>query len=552
MTRLSSVIVAVAVMALAVAQPPRKEDEDPNAKPAKPIDIESFPPGQDKAAPKHPDGPGVKPGTGVLVVGVRALPEMMSPSRARTDAEVWALDLLFEGLMRANVTSAGTSFGRALASEVTVDVNGRSFVIDPQARWSDDTPVLANDVLTTLDKLRAVGRGDSFADAMSDAPRRVRLPLRSPHPDPPSLFTFKLLPASRADDESFARAPLGAGPFRYAGAATQGGRAYSVFAANPQYGRRTSQQGRPLLREVRFLAGPQPLEDVRRGLADVVIEERTPALFGNTPQTSRLESGLGNDVRVVTLPSRRVYLLAVNPLKIALAGDAGRPLRRAIAFGLRRDVILDEIWRVKEHPHHKALTGPFPPGAWPCDPEAASLDDESLARAGLREAKLPPERLQLIFNADVPTGKPACDKIVSQLQELGVPIDAKGIVGTEFRRAVAEKGYDLAYLHFDFHDDWFDPAELFGPAFGTLAGSGVGTARLETILARTATRADFDALRTARRQLHREFREVMPFVPLWSPDMHIVLRRAVEPFPLAERLDPHTPFADIDRWKLMR
>jgi ABC-type transport system substrate-binding protein len=539
-------------LSLALAQPPRKEDEDPKAKPVKPIDIESFPTEKDKAAPKMPDGPGVKPGSGVLVIGVRALPEMMSPSRARTDAERWALDLMFEGLMRPVIADAGTSYARALATEITVESGGRTFVIDGQAKWSDGTPILATDVLTTLEKLKVAGRGDAFAEATSDAPRRVRLSLRVPHPDPPSLFCFKLLPASRLDDEAFARAPMGSGPFTYSGATTQGGRAYAVFASNPLYAQRPSRQGRPLMREVRFLAGPEPLEDVRRGLADIVIEERTPALFLGTPPTSRLESGLGNDVRVVTVPSRRVYYLACNPLKIALAGDTGRHLRRGVAFGLRREVILDEVWRAKEHPLHKSLTGPFPAGTWACDPQSPTLDDEALARAALREGKVPSERLVLMFDSDDPTAKKACDKIVGQLQELGLGIDAKGYAAAEYRRALAEKGYDFAYRHYDFHDDWFDPTELFTPANGGLAGSGLGVARLEALLSRAGTRSDFVALRDLRRALHREFREVMPFVPLWSPDMHIVLRRGVEPYPTAERIDPHEPFVDIDRWKLAR
>ena len=194
----------------------------------------------------------------------------------------------------------------------------------------------------------------------------------------------------------------------------------------------------------------------------------------------------------------------------------------------------------------------FPKDTWPCNPETPTLDDESLARAGLREAKLPPDRLILMFDNDDPTAKKACDKIAVQLQELGVPTDAKGYAGSEFRRALAEKGYDLAFRHYDYRDDWFDPAELFTPAHGGLAGSGAGTARLEGLLERCVRRNEYAALRLLRRQLHQEFREVMPFIPLWSPDMHIVLRRNVEPYPNAERLDPHAPLVDIDRWKLAR
>src|SRR5437762_10719102 len=64
--------------------PPAKkeEEEDPAAKPIKPPPrIEDDP--KPNAAPA--DGPGETPPAGVLVVGVRSLPELMSPRYARTD-----------------------------------------------------------------------------------------------------------------------------------------------------------------------------------------------------------------------------------------------------------------------------------------------------------------------------------------------------------------------------------------------------------------------------------------------------------------------------------
>src|SRR4051794_24578616 len=62
--------------------PPSKEEEDPNARPVKP------PPRLDEdPKPEPADGPGQTPPAGVLVVGVRTLPEFMSPAYARTDSE---------------------------------------------------------------------------------------------------------------------------------------------------------------------------------------------------------------------------------------------------------------------------------------------------------------------------------------------------------------------------------------------------------------------------------------------------------------------------------
>jgi len=554
-----SIIFALLVLSFTLAQPPRTEDEDPKAKTVKPIDIESFP--KDKDKPKAPEPPGVAPGRGTLVIGVKSLPERMSPTRARTASERWACDLIFEGLVRPTSSEAGTVYEPALAEgPPRVEAGGRTVDIDPAARWTDAdrAPVLANDVLTTIEKMRSAEATDLFSEAFSDAPRRVRLMYRSATPDPTAWLTFRIVPSHLPDDESFARKPVGSGPFMFSGVVTQGGRQYVVFAANPQYSQRINRGTLPQLKEVRLLAGADPLADFRKGLVDVLVEERTRQLAGPTPapipgsdMLSRLESSLGPTARVITRPSRRIYYLAFNPLKTVLGGDAGTKLRRALAFAIQRDEILNTVWRVDGQSNHRALTGPFPTDTWAWDPDTQSLDDKTLAAAELRVSPAPKDPLLLIFPNDDTLAGPSCQRIQDQLREAGFQIESRGLAADEYNRAVAEKSFDLAYRIFDFRDDWFDSTALFSLSHGGI-GSGSGSARLESALARSAGRGEFAALRDARRRLHREFREVMPFVPLWSPDLHIVLRKAVETAPAPERLDPHAPFTNIDRWRVNR
>src|SRR5438034_5436413 len=115
--------------------PPSKEEEDPNAKPVKrPPRIEDDP----KVVVPPAEGPGMTPPPGVLVVGVRSLPELMSPAFARSDAEIMALDLLFEGLLRPAVDgAAGRVYEPALARELPRLVpRGREFTLT-DATWAD-------------------------------------------------------------------------------------------------------------------------------------------------------------------------------------------------------------------------------------------------------------------------------------------------------------------------------------------------------------------------------------------------------------------------------
>src|SRR5688572_8672474 len=105
------------------AQPPAKdkappakgkEEEDPNAKsPPKPIRID------DEPKVPNPEPPAPLPEAGVLVVAVRDLPHLISPALARTDPEKWALDLVFEGLLRRPADmAAGQHYEPALAREL--------------------------------------------------------------------------------------------------------------------------------------------------------------------------------------------------------------------------------------------------------------------------------------------------------------------------------------------------------------------------------------------------------------------------------------------------
>lgn len=551
----TSVLILAVLIGLGMAQPPRTEDEDPKAKPTKPIDIESFP--KDKTKTK--ETPGVAPGRGTLVIGVKSVPERMSPTKARSDADRWACDLVFEGLVKPVNSDAGMVYEPVLAaSPPQVESGGRTIIIDPAARWTDGdrASVLANDVLTTIDKMRSAGSGELFSETFSDSPRRVRLMYRSAMPDPTSWLTFKILPAHHPDDDAFARKPVGSGPFMFQRVSTEGGRQYAVFAANPQYSQRLNRASLPQLKEVRFLIGSDPLADFRKELVDVVVEERTRQLAGPTPApmpgsdvSSRLESSLGPNARVVTRPSRRIVYLAVSPLKDSLAGDEAIKLRRGMAFAIQREDILNTIWRVEGQANHSALTGPFPKNTWACDPDAPTLDDKTLAAAELKA--VPKGTLTLVFPKDDPLAGPSCQQFRDQLREAGFQIELQGLDSEQYPRAMAEKSYDLAYRTFDFRDDWFDPRELFSLSHAG-CGLGTGAAKLESTLARAASRGEFIALRDARRQLHREFREVMPFIPLWSPDLHIVIRRTVETSPAPERLDPHAPFASIERWRVNR
>jgi ABC-type transport system substrate-binding protein len=541
--------------------PPAKEEEDPAAK-SKPVK----PPPSLEDTPK-PDGPGETPPPGVLVVGVRSMPERMSPQFARNDSERFALDLLFEGLLRPGTDGAGGRvYEPGLARDLPAIVPlGRAFTLT-DARWSDGPPVTAADVASTVEKIKKrVGRpgaeaAEWIAGVSTDVPSRCQITLTRGHIDPLSLMTFKILPAAAKDDLGFARKPVGSGPFLYEGRVTKGGREYAIFPANPAYLR----PNRPRLSAVWMVLSLNPAADFKTRLFHFALTTHTGELAALKPQpaappddpnrpTGRLEVNIENAGRVDTVFGRRVYFLAVNHQKPQLGdGEAGRELRRCIAHAIRRDVILNACFRAGFTEQHQPLTGPFPPGTWPCSPLAGRLDDPDLA-ARDRKPGSPPVVLELKYPDDDPAVAEACKLMARQVAEVkaGVTLRPMAVPAADYHRHVFEsRDFQLAYWYHDYRDDWFSPSGLFErSAADPLNFMHYGPpGEVQQLLLQCEDRRQFSAVRDAMQRLHLTFATEVPFIPLWHLDTHALLAAGLTTVPPAAQLDPLAPFTHIEQW----
>lgn len=567
--------VALVAAALSVsAQPPAKEEEDTKAKPRKPI------PKMDEEAPA--DLKGAAPPAGVLVVAVQSLPETMSPSLARSDSELAALDLLFEGLVRpiADLT-AGRQYEPALARELpALAARGREFRLAP-AVWTDANgagrAVTSADVRTTIEKAKARAQqfggepGELIEAVYADTDDRGRFLLTRGVPDPLALMMIKIVPNDRADDPAFARHPVGSGPFTYAGRRTMDGRTVAVFSANPAYGKRPARANLPRLQAVWMVATRNPVADFKAGRVHLVLTRATADLAslrtaasdapidGSRP-IGRLDVTMGAG-RVDSVPSRRIDFLAVNHRDPRLGGSAAASeLRRLIAHAIPRDAILTSCFRAGFPDHHQSLDGPFPPGTWPCSPLAGRLDDPGLARRLADDRRGEPLTLELKFPSDDLAIERACQQIQQTLGEYKITIKLTPRSPAEFlKQVVTENDFQLAYWRYDYPDEWYGLGGLLDPQragppdkpgdrnfMGYVPSQDFGT-----LLARTQSHRDFGELRTAMRQLHVEFRNrEMPFIPLWSLDTHVLASSRLRTVPAVPLLDPLAPFLFADQWTL--
>jgi peptide/nickel transport system substrate-binding protein len=552
-----------------------------------------------------PDAPGIEDNRirlrgKVLYVGVSKLPERMSPATATTDAEKWAVELMFEGLLETVPDSEVIRYRPALAETMpAVMPLGRSFTLPRNSRWSREPGevVDARDVRGTLNLLRDsklqaewAAEGVDVFEAIDriDDQFRLRLAYRQGVLEPLARATFKVIPArylleqgKPANDDGFARAPFGSGPFRYEGREKEGlDRECAVFRSNPFYGQRTGRIGLPWIREVRmFVPTPSTVaRDVSAGQLHIYPDAPIDmaARFKDEP-------GLKEVMRVRNAQSnRRIHILAVNH---RVTGLQNEKVRQGLAAVVNRDAILKAVYRGGDDRAHAALSGPFPVKSWATPPTAKDAPLSKPGGGGLIAEGLnnSPIRLRLTFNRENTQAKAVCDLIKMQIEQgtlnkEGKPlieVDLKELSDTDYKvKLYVEHDFDLALATFDYHDDLYSLAGLLDPdAIGPDGGrggrnflgyltSGTGPTdndrRLRRLIEETRQSRDFSKkVQQKTWDIHALFNQRMPFVPLWQLDRYMAVHKDLEMFfdnpdaPVsADQLDPAVVFTGTEMWRV--
>jgi ABC-type oligopeptide transport system substrate-binding subunit len=428
----------------------------------------------------------------------------------------------------------------------------------------------------------------------------LRFRFKHGHPEPQSLFTFRVLPArwladrgKSLDDTEFAARPFGTGPYRIHSLPDPNspGRRELALIDNPHYGRWRDRAGQPHIREVRLvdlsrLDGRDPFDEFRRGelhfVPDLSPTEMTRLL-------SEGGGGIGGKGRIVTAQTnRRVHILAINHRRPYLQN---KDLRLGLSQGIDRDGIVFDLFRVSRAEHKRftgAMTGPFPPGSWatvkgPAGQPIPLMNRDQALVHFTRYFATPGavSEVRLAHMAGDPSAESACTRIKGDIESLFK--DASGtnkltvildpLPPRDFlRRLEEEHRYDLAYIPFDYPDDWypFGLASFLDPAAAGRSGRNVtgflspgtsaGTAEqaLGSELAALREHRDFRGdLAPRAERIHRMFNESVPFVPLWHLDRHSLVYTGLKVYvdesntpASAHILDPAALFANVARWRL--
>ncbi len=512
-----------------------------------------------------------------LRVGVRELPVKMIPGQAVTDADLRAVELMYEGLVKLRESpGVGQSYEPGLSAGAPRLVPlGREFRIARGASWADGSPVTVGDVKETLRFMKqeerqprwvgfspmwnsmvedAEGGGDSF---------RLSVRLRQGYLDPLSLMTFKVMSQAALRQGTAPDAkPAGSGPFKLL--ADNKDPKTVQFIANPAYSSREGKLGLPRIRDVQFLqlaGGPDEADKaLKEGRVDLLLDL-------SAKQARGLRQAGKWEVRG-PMPNLRVYFLALNHRDPRINGNVA--LRRALALAIDRQAILDKYFREEAGSKtHHSLNGPFPAGSWPCESikkVPAELYNSEEAKAQARQAVEKAGgaiELKVKYPAGDPTThdalKALCEAVTNELRiddktYVKLELQEPGVEPHQLRKDVeGAHQYEVAYYHYDHPSKAYWVAPLFdlSEEAKDINGSnylGYHDPELKMEFEKAKNHRDFSEVQQTMHLVHRLLEQKMPLIPLWQLDTFLAHRPGVDLKDAA--VDPLVIFNDIEKWKM--
>ncbi len=361
---------------------------------------------------------------GTLTEGVLGSPRFVNPLLALSDADRDLTALTFAGLM--GIGTDGTLVP-VIASSYTVSEDGKTytFTLRDNAKFSDGTPVTAEDVVFTVEKAKdPTLKSPEYSNWVSiqaqaiDA-RTVQFTLPKPYAPFLADTTLGILPSRlwrNVPNDQFPFSPLmqrpvGAGPFKVVNVVENGdGLAIEYgLKANKGYA-----LGRPYLSEIRLRF------------------YETPTLLQGAYRSGRVESAYGIDTpEALRAPYSRVFGVFFN--KKEEPAFARLEVRKALSIAINREHIVQDLLGG----YATALAGPVSAGNGVVPPTLPTVetrieDAKTLltnngwkfdAEAGAWENEK--EKLTLdgitIRTSNVPELKVVAEAVQSDWETLGIP-----------------------------------------------------------------------------------------------------------------------------------
>ncbi|MDX2238702.1 MAG: ABC transporter substrate-binding protein [Hyphomonadaceae bacterium] len=407
-----------------------------------------------------------------VIIAIGADPVSLDPANTSSSFDGAILDLLYQQLTAVDATSQDGRIMGELAESWTFSEDGLTltFVLREGPAFADGTPVTAQAVKYSFDRIRAVGRaadqtlywlgGVEAVDA-----RTVQMTLTQPFPAAPMMLA---LPSFSIVNPSVVQANAGTdNALAWLGANTAGSGPFQLSAwrrgqdltltANPNASTKPRQFERVVFSVIPN-DGTRRLK-LERGDVDYVggLGAVASRNYASIPDVVVARADFTMDMRFITINTKSPAL-------------ADRRVRQAIAMAIDYEALRNDVLAGQVGPMTGYLPANVPGARSDRPPQTRDLDG---ARRLLAEAGYDPS---VALRMMVTAYGPVAEFIQAQLREAGLNVTLQRLAPSAIQATRATGDFDL------FYDGWVmdvpDPAIFFNLAFSTrYIESGVNASR---------------------------------------------------------------------------
>lgn len=379
----------------------------------------------------------------MLVIGKAADPQTLDPA-VTIDNNDWTVTYpSYQRLVqyKTDGDKGSTDVEGDLASswKASDDQKEWTFTLKDNAKFADGTPVTAEAVKLSFERLLKIGQGPAEAfpkDLKIDAPDEHTAKFTLSQPFAPFLYTLAndgasiinpaVLKEHAADDARgfLAQNTAGSGPFMLK--SWQKGQQL-VLVPNPHY-----PGNKPNFKRVSVkIIGESASRRLQLSRGDIDIADALPV-----DQLNALKQE--NKVNVAEYPSLRVTYLYLNNSKAPLNQA---DLRRAISWSTDYQGMVNGILSG----NGKQMRGPIPEGMWGYDATAMQYNhDETKAKAEWDKVTNKPTSLTFLYSDNDPNWEPIALATQSSLNKLGINVKLEKLANATMRDRVGKGDYDIA------------------------------------------------------------------------------------------------------------
>lgn len=390
----------------------------------------------------------------MLVIGKAADPQTLDPA-VTIDNNDWTVTYpSYQRLVqyKTDGDKGSTDVEGDLASswKASDDQKEWSFTLKDNAKFADGTPVTAEAVKLSFERLLKIGQGPAEAfpkDLKIDAPDEHTVKFTLSQPFAPFLYTLAndgasiinpaVLKEHAADDARgfLAQNTAGSGPFMLK--SWQKGQQL-VLVPNPHY-----PGNKPNFKRVSVkIIGESASRRLQLSRGDIDIADALPV-----DQLNALKQE--NKVNVAEYPSLRVTYLYLNNSKAPLNQA---DLRQAISWSTDYQGMVNGILSG----NGKQMRGPIPEGMWGYDATAMQYNhDETKAKAEWDKVTSKPTSLTFLYSDNDPNWEPIALATQSSLNKLGINVKLEKLANATMRDRVGKGDYDIAIGNWS--PDFADP-----------------------------------------------------------------------------------------------